>query len=70
VTLPSPENWVAILQSHNITDEIFGAQLTFAYQFDRDLSARLAAWTEAMPLEERILLILILNLSWAPVSRQ
>jgi hypothetical protein len=64
--MPMPERWVGILQDPGLTDQIFGAQLRFAYQFDREIAAGLSEWSEAMPLEERILLIVILNLAWRP----
>lgn len=62
--VPPPENWVAILKAPSLSDGIFGAQVSFAYQFDREVSAGLANWIEAMPLEERILIVVILSLSW------
>jgi len=66
--MPPTERWVAILQNPSLTDEVIGLHITFAYQFDREVSAGLPPWKETMPLEERILLLVILSLSWRPGS--
>ena len=66
--MPPTECWVAILQNPSLTDEVIGLHITFAYQFDREVSAGLPPWSEAMPVEERILLLVILSLSWRPGS--
>jgi hypothetical protein len=61
--LPAPEAWSAILSNDRLTDAMFGVHATFAYQLDRELCESVSAWAKAMPLEERILLIVVLDLS-------
>jgi hypothetical protein len=64
--MPPHEAWAASLEDPNLSDAIFGAQLSFAYEFDREISAGIAPWSDSMPLEERILIVVALNLSWRP----
>jgi hypothetical protein len=68
--MPAPETWAAILRDPSLTDDIFGVQVSFAYALDREISGGLASWPKAMALEERILLTVILNLSWKPSANQ
>ena len=68
--MPPPETWAAILRDPSLTDDIFGVHVSFAYELDREICIGLASWPKAMALEERILLTVILNLSWKPRASQ
>jgi hypothetical protein len=64
--LPPPDTWRAILRNKNISDEVFGAQASHAYRLDRQFAESIPDWAAAMPLEERVVLMVILNLSPRP----
>jgi hypothetical protein len=64
--LPAPDTWKAILRNRNVTDEVFGAQASHAYLLDHQFAESIPGWAAAMPLEERVVIILVLNLSPRP----
>lgn len=67
--LPEPPAWRAILRNKVVSDDAFGSQATFAYRLDDQFTRSLiVGWPqdEEIPFEERVLLLMVINLSPRP----
>lgn len=67
--LPEPRAWPALLRDKRISDDVFGSQARFAYRLDDQfMASQIGGWpeNEVIPVEERILLLMVMNLSAIP----